>query len=104
MGLFDNWYDYVNPLEYLKYGKQELFDKPADKVKGAYDQASTDAKANSAQIRDMLMGQKQQALGFYSPLQKMFSNAYGQNPGIAGPQTPGVPGSMPLNKMFGGGR
>ncbi len=102
MGLFDNWYDYLNPVEYLKYGKQELFDKPANNAKTAYDQAVSSSQANQKQLMDFYDKRRGEALGLYAPLQKMFANTYGQNPGIAPPQVPQVPGSQPLNKMFGG--
>ena len=101
--MFDNWYDYLNPLEYLGYAKDKLFDQPANAVKGAYDQAIQGSQANQKQLMDFYNQRRQDALGFYGPLQKMFTNTYGQNPGIAAPQVPtAVPGSMPLTKMFGG--
>lgn len=104
--MFDDWYDYLNPVEYLKAGKKALFDDPAKNVKGAYDKAIAGAQGNAKQLTDFYDQRKQQALGFYQPLQQMFSDAYGKRPGIAPPQAPqgGVPGSQPLGQMFGGKR
>lgn len=100
--MFDNWYDYLNPMEYLSYGKQELFDKPANQVKEAYDRAAGDTRANAQQIRDFLLGREQRAQDFFNPLQQMFQNAYGTK-GIQGPQVPRSP--MPsLASLYGGQR
>lgn len=103
MPRFDNWYDYLNPLEYAGAAKDYFIDDPANAVKGAYDQAIQQSNANSAGIRDFLMGRLGQAQKFYQPMQDMFSRTYGEQPGIQAPQVPGVPGQMPLKKMFGGG-
>ena len=102
--MFDHWYDYLNPVEYVEYGKKKLFDDPANTVKAGYDQAIAGSQANSKQLQDFYNQRRSQALSFYGPLQQMFTSAYGQNPGIAPAQVPQVPGSMPLSKMFGGGK
>lgn len=98
---FDDWYDYLNPVKYAQAGYDYFIGDPANQVKAAYDRAAQQANANSAGIRDFLMGRLGQAQKFYQPMQEMFNQTYGTQ-GVQAPQVPNTPGVNPLNKMFGG--
>jgi len=61
-------------------------------AKEAYDQQIKASQASEERQRNFLMGQKQNALAFYAPLQHMFQSSYGTE-GLMAPQVPG--GSQP---------
>lgn len=83
-------------------GVKNMASGDPDSVKKAYDDAMQMSMASGRETKDFLLGQQGKALAYYAPLQQMFNNAYGAN-GIQGPQTPQVPGSGPLTRMYGGG-
>lgn len=115
------WYDYVPVVsnvaglakgdpgqamfgvgyEGLMGAKKHFFDDPANKIKGAYDQAIGQSDQDTQKLMDFYMGQQSKAQGYYKPIQNMFSQAYGTG-GIQAPQTPQSPG-VSLKSMFGGG-
>ena len=70
-------------------------------IKDAYNKQIQASKDSQQKLMDFLMGQKGNSLAFYGPLQHMFNASYGTE-GIQAPQTPGVPGSGPLSRMYGG--
>lgn len=80
--------------------KKTIFGDP-EAIKAAYDKAIGLSQTGSKQIQDFLMGQQGKAQQYFIPLQHMFNSAYGTE-GIQAPQTPGVPGSGPLARMYGG--
>lgn len=65
-----------------------FFGSPADEVKAAYDQGMGYAQDSGGRIKDFLLGQQQQALGYYKPVQNMFNSAYGTQ-GLMPMQRPG---------------
>lgn len=101
-----NWYDWIPgvsnlagavkgdfsqaALGPLATGYDYFYGDPANDVKKAYDEAMGQTEQRSGRIRDFLMGQQQQALGYYKPVQGMFQNAYGS--GLQPQQTPRMGG------------
>lgn len=83
--------------------KNYFFDQPANDVKAAYDEAMKRAQQGGQDVKNFLMDREARAQGFYSPIQKMFENAYGTQ-GIRGPQVPKAPGVGPMQSMYGGSR
>jgi hypothetical protein len=67
-----------------------IYGGPAEDVKAAYAKAMGESEQRSGRIRDFLMGQQGQALGYYKPVQNMFERAYGV--GLKPQQTPGQGG------------
>ncbi len=80
--------------------KKGIFGDP-EAIKAAYDKAIGMAQTGGQNIQGFLMGQQGKAQQYYAPLQHMFNASYGTE-GLQAPQTPGVPGSGPLAKMYGG--
>ena len=74
----------------LKTGYDYFYGDPANNVKAAYDQAMGYSQASGQKIKDFLMGQQQQALGYYAPVQHKYDAAYGTQ-GIQGPMIPKAP-------------
>ena len=82
-------------------GTTYLSRQGASQHKSALQDAIDKQGTNNAALQAMIEQRKQQALGYYKPLQDMFTAAYGTQ-GIAPPQTPQAPGVSPLGTMFGG--
>lgn len=81
--------------------KKMLFGDP-DSIKKAYDDMINVSQAGQKNIQNFLMGQQGKAQQYFSPIQHMFNSAYGTE-GLQAPQVPqGVPGSTPLQRMYGG--
>lgn len=78
-------------LDPVLAANQHFFVDPANKAKAGYDQAMQMNDAGSQKIQDFYSGAKQQALGYYQPMQQMFNQSYGTQ-GIAAPQVPKAPG------------
>lgn len=67
--------------------KSEFFDKPAAANKAALDAAAGANAAGYQGLQNFYAQQKQNTLGYYKPLEHMFSNAYGTE-GLQAPQLP----------------
>lgn len=81
-------------------------------IKAAYDKAIAQSQASASNIVNFLGKSKQEAQGYYAPMQHMFSNAYGTE-GIQAPQVPQaaqqppqgqMPGQSPFAAMYGAKR
>jgi hypothetical protein len=84
----------------VRGGKKYFFDDPANEVKDAYDKAASQSQASQQKYQQFMDQRRAEALGFYSPLQKLFQGAYGTN-GLQGPQVPQAPGGT-LASLYGG--
>lgn len=98
----DNDSAFANLIPFGPDIKKAEFTDPADKVKGAYDQAIASSQSGLDKLQAFMGQGRDRALGYYKPLQQMFDSSYGKQ-GIAAPQVPQGNG-MTLNKMFGGGK
>jgi hypothetical protein len=81
-------------------GVKKMLFGDKDAIKKAYEDAMNMSRQMGQESKDFLQGQKGQSLSYFGPVQQMLQNAYGQSPGIAGPQKPQM--ASPLAQMYGG--
>lgn len=83
-----DWKYLIPGLGPAKLGYDYFYGEPAKQAEQAYDTGMGYAQQSGSRIKDFLMGQQQQALGYYKPAQNMFNAAYGSQ-GLMPAQIPG---------------